>query len=477
MENLQERIPFQRREINLNNSQNINNSNSSINSISNDNENNYERKWNQTIINFFNSIIYTKNCHKISIILILLFLFWMFYLFSFINYQNCSIMKLESEDSYFWIIIWMMNVIIFIISWNFYVYIFTSIFKYEYSKGNGNVRSSFAEEFYKSPFGFILFFYYFDNKFLNNPIDNSLWILLGFEYFLLHYNLVQFYKQFDKEISIKSYNLNEKGKNNNILFKMKIVSLSFIILAILLTFINYIIVNIMSTLHIFFFMSKGFFAVLKIIELWKTRYDEFIFINEEIEKKEKDYISNLKAKTYLELIVMLYVYGQIVALLIYGEGKPFYFTIVIIYFIIVLGYQGIIYYKQYENVNEYYCTLENSLKIIYIKNEEEEECIICTERIIKARQLSCNHFFHLICLSQWLEKGHNTCPVCRSPIKYRNNNDKNNGRDNRNNTINNQANRNNNNNINLNNRNNHSIDINSTINLNNNVNNFGNHNS
>ena len=55
----------------------------------------------------------------------------------------------------------------------------------------------------------------------------------------------------------------------------------------------------MSTLHIFFFMSKGFFAVLKIIELWKTRYDEFIFINEEIEKKEKDYISNLKAKTYL----------------------------------------------------------------------------------------------------------------------------------------------------------------------------------
>ena len=489
MENLQERNPFQRRGINFNNSQNLNNS---INSLNSDNENdNNERKWNQTIISFFNSIIYTKNCHKISLILILLFLFWMFYLFSFINYQNCSIMKLESEDSYFWIIIWMMNVIIFIISWNFYVYIFTSFFKYEYSKGNGNVRSSFAEEFYKSPFGFILFFYYFDNKFLNNPIDNSLWILLGFEYFLLHYNLVQFYKQFDKEISIKSYNLYEKGKKNgNILFKMKIVSLSFIILAILLTFINYIIVNIMSTLHIFFFMSKGFFAILKIIELWKTRYDEFIFINEEIEEKEKDYISNLKAKTYLELIVMLYVYGQIVALLIYGEGKPFYFTIVIIYFIIVLGYQGIIYYKQYENVNEYYCTLENSLKTIYIKNEDEE-CIICTERIIKARQLSCNHFFHLICLSQWLEKGHNTCPVCRSPIKYRNNNDKNSRRENRTNSNNNQINRNNinsnsntsnnfnsirntSNNIALNNRNNYSNNISSNTNLNNNSNNIGN---
>jgi hypothetical protein len=372
-------------------------------------------------------------------------------------------MKLESEDSYFWIIIWMMNGIILVISWNFYVFIFTSIFKYEYSKGNGNVRSSFAEEFYKSPFGFVLFFYYFDNKLLNNPIDNSLWILLGFEYFLLHYNLVQFYKQFDKEISIKSYNINEK--NQSILFKMKIVSLSFILLAFLLTSINYIIVNIMSTLHVFFFMSKGFFAILKIIELWKTRYDEFIFINEEIEKKEKDYISNVKTKTYLELIVMSYVYCQIVALLIYGEGKPFYFTIVFIYFILVLGYQGIIYYKQYENVNDYYCTLENSLKTIYIKNEDEE-CIICAEKIIKARQLSCNHFFHLICLSQWLEKGHNTCPICRSVIKYKNNNERNNRRENRNNNI-----QNNRNNINLVNNFNNAINRNNTNNNQNNINN------
>ena len=392
-------------------------------------------------------------------------------------------MKLESEDSYFWIIIWMMNGIIFIISWNFYVFIFTSIFKYEYSKGNGNVRTSFAEEFYKSPFGFVLFFYYFDNKLLDNPIDNSLWILLGFEYFLLHYNLVQFYKQFDKEISNKSYYLSEK--KNIILFKMKIVSLSFIILALLLTFINYIIVNIMSTLHVWFFLSKGCFAILKIIELWKTRYNEFIFINEEIKKKEKDYISNVKTKTYLELIVMSYVYFQIVALLIYGEGKPFYFTIVFIYFILVLGYQGIIYYKQYENVNEYYCKLENSLKTIYIKNEDEE-CIICAERIKKARQLSCNHFFHLICLSQWIEKGHNTCPICRSSIKYKGNNDKNTVRDNRTNKNNkknniyNINNLDNNNNNNKRNDNNNIIKNNNTIsqnNINNQINNLKNRNN
>ena len=522
MENLNERMPFQRNanggggdgqnppsdtnnNTNTNNNNNLNNSSNSISNMSNENENNNaDKKYNQRVLDFFNSIIYTKNCHKISLIIILVLLFWMFYLFSFINYQNCSIMKLESEDSYFWIIIWMMNGIIFIISWNFYNFIFTSIFKYEYSKGNGNVRSSFAEEFYKSPFGFVLCFYYFDNKFLNNPIDNSLWILLGFEYFLLHYNLVQFFKQFDKEISNKNYNLNDSASsitsntnpssinpNKNILFKMKIVALSFIVFAIMLTTINYIIVNIMSSLHIFFFMSKGFFAILKIIELWKTRYDEYIFINEEIEKKEKDYISNLKTKTYLELIVMFYVYCQIVALLIYGEGKPFYFTIVIIYFIIVLGYQGIIYYKQYENVHEYYTTLENCLKTIYINNEDEE-CIICTEQINKARQLSCGHFFHLICLSRWIEKGHNTCPVCRSVIKYKNNNnERNNRRDNRNNNNNNNMNNRNNNtnnnssnnnirnnDLNLINNNNNSDPTNNPNNINNtNENNFSQNNS
>ena len=461
MENLNERMPFERNSNNnivnnnivnnqtsnnninpnnINNNLNNNNNNISNRIVNNENEVCEEKKIKQLLESLFTSVIYTKNCHKISLILILLFLFWIFYLFSFINYQNCSIMKLESEDSYFWIIIWMINGIIFLFSWNFYVFVFTTLFHYEYSKGNGNVRSSFAEEFYKSPFGFVLFFYYFDNKFLNNPIDNSLWVLLGFEYFLLHYNLVQFYKQFDKEIPIKNYDLEGNKLKNNILFKMKIVSLTFILLACLLIIINYIIVNIMSNLHVFFFISKGIFALLKIIELWKTRYDEFYFINEEIDQKEKYYVSNLKTKTYLQLTVMFYIFLQYETLLIYGEKNPFYFTIVIIYFMTVLVYQGIIYYKQYEKVIEFYGALENSLKTIYIK-DKEEECIICTENIRKAKQLSCGHFFHLICISQWLEKGHNTCPICRSIIKYKNTSEKN-RRENRNNINNNQNNQN-----------------------------------
>ena len=34
------------------------------------------------------------------------------------------------------------------------------------------------------------------------------------------------------------------------------------------------------------------------------------------------------------------------------------------------------------------------------------------------RKLDCNHYFHLICLSKWFENGHNSCPICRTDIKF-----------------------------------------------------------
>jgi len=52
-------------------------------------------------------------------------------------------------------------------------------------------------------------------------------------------------------------------------------------------------------------------------------------------------------------------------------------------------------------------TLENSL----------EECTICKEVLANARKLSCNHYFHLMCLSRWIEKGNKSCPLCRKDIE------------------------------------------------------------
>lgn len=38
--------------------------------------------------------------------------------------------------------------------------------------------------------------------------------------------------------------------------------------------------------------------------------------------------------------------------------------------------------------------------------------------IKNARRLECNHCFHLICLSKWIENGNRGCPLCRKDINF-----------------------------------------------------------
>ncbi|XP_047325403.1 E3 ubiquitin protein ligase RIN2-like [Impatiens glandulifera] len=48
-----------------------------------------------------------------------------------------------------------------------------------------------------------------------------------------------------------------------------------------------------------------------------------------------------------------------------------------------------------------------------------DECAICREPMAKAKKLSCNHLFHLLCLRSWLDQCTNEnypCPTCRKPL-------------------------------------------------------------
>ena len=47
------------------------------------------------------------------------------------------------------------------------------------------------------------------------------------------------------------------------------------------------------------------------------------------------------------------------------------------------------------------------------------ECPICREAIETARVVtSCNHVFHMTCLTQWYATNHKqTCPMCREEAK------------------------------------------------------------
>lgn len=55
----------------------------------------------------------------------------------------------------------------------------------------------------------------------------------------------------------------------------------------------------------------------------------------------------------------------------------------------------------------------------YRNNSNESiECTICTERLDIARNLNCNHKFHLFCITKWFENSNNTCPLCRVEVPY-----------------------------------------------------------
>ena len=371
------------------------------------------QKYSKSLWEIICTLTFTKVCHKVSFFIFFILFFSIFYLLIIMNYKNSSIIsKLESEDSYFEIIIWMVNIIIILISWNCHMFLFSSIFKYDYSKTVNNIRSSFVEEFYKNPIGFILLLFYIDTSNLKNAIDDSFWVLIEVLYFIAFYTLNQFFTQFYKEL----VNITDFKEQKHNLKKVNFISILFIIEATILIIFNNIIIQSMNYFHKFIFLSKGVYLFYKIIEIWKIYYDEYKFCESNMDLKEKFFFKNFRMKSFLELGGMCYVLIQFISCFIMGDSTPFYFNIVISYFIFVLAFQILTYFKKYKELIEYLVGLDKCLESAEIN--DDKECVICTEKMTQCRKLNCNHYFHLICLSKWFENGHNSCPICRTEIKF-----------------------------------------------------------
>ena len=371
------------------------------------------QKYSKSLWEIICTLTFTKVCHKVSFFIFFILFFSIFYLLIIMNYKNSSIIsKLESEDSYFEIIIWMVNIIIILISWNCHMFLFSSIFKYDYSKTVNNIRSSFVEEFYKNPIGFILLLFYIDTSNLKNAIDDSFWVLIEVLYFIAFYTLNQFFTQFYKEL----VNITDFKEQKHNLKKANFISILFIIEATILIIFNNIIIQSMNYFHKFIFLSKGVYLFYKIIEIWKIYYDEYKFCESNMDLKEKFFFKNFRMKSFLELGGMCYVLIQFISCFIMGDSTPFYFNIVISYFIFVLAFQILTYFKKCKELIEYLVGLDKCLESAEIN--DDKECVICTEKMTQCRKLNCNHYFHLICLSKWFENGHNSCPICRTEIKF-----------------------------------------------------------
>ena len=371
------------------------------------------QKYSKSLWEIICTLTFTKICHKVSFFILAILFFCIFYLLIIMNYRNSSIiLKLESEDSYFEIIIWMASIIIILLSWNFHMLLFSSVCKYDYSKTVNNIRTSFVEEFYKNPIGFILLLFYIDTSNLKNAIDDSFWVLVEVLYFILFYNLNQFFTQFYKELT----NITDFKEQKSNLKKVNFISVLFLVESTILISFNYIIIQAMNSFHKFIFLSKGVYSFYKIIEIWKIFFDEYKFYESNMDIREKFFFKNFRTKSFLELGGMVYVFIQFSSCFIMGDSTPFYFNVVICYFIFILGFHILTYFKKYKEITGYLIGLDSCLEIAEI--HEDKECVICTEKMTVCRKLNCNHYFHLICLSKWFENGHNSCPICRTEINF-----------------------------------------------------------
>jgi hypothetical protein len=338
------------------------------------------QKYSKSLWEIICTLTFTKVCHKISFFVLFILFFCILYLLVIKHYNNSSIiLKLESEDSYFEIIIWMVNIFIIIICWNFHMFLFSTLFKYDYSKTVNNIRSSFVEEFYKNPIGFILLLFYIDTSNLKNAIDDSFWVLIELMYFIIFYNLNQFFTQFYKELM----NITDFKTQKNNLKKVNLISLFFIMEATILILFNYIIIQAMNSFHKFIFLSKGVYLFYKIIEIWKIYFDEYKYCEHNMDTREKYFFKNFRTKSFLELGGMVYVFIQFCSCFIMGDSTPFYFNIVVCYFIFVLGFQISSYFKKYKELTEYLYSLDRCLETAEIK--EDKECVICTEKMTNCR--------------------------------------------------------------------------------------------
>ena len=154
--------------------------------------------------------------------------------------------------------------------------------------------------------------------------------------------------------------------------------------------------------------------MLKITELFVTRKKQIFYLRASMLQKEKIYVRDLKAKSFLELITMIFIYYSLFGMYFYAECQSIYFSIG--YFIMMssLFYYGMKYYLRYENLKEDFRTLDRSL---CDKVSKKENCPICSEVLSDARILKCGHVFHLICMREWIAKGNRKCPICHKEIK------------------------------------------------------------
>jgi hypothetical protein len=323
----------------------------------------------------------------------------------------------EQNEIEFLLMINLLFILICLITWDIYYFIFRKIFPIDYTDQIQESFFTISERIYNNPLCYIALIYLTQDHITKNNIDFSFCTFFNMQFFIILFHfrkLSEYFKEKITSITVITDSYINNLTARKLLNKFKLgTALLFISNLIGCIFLLTLIKD-FSFIIKFLFINNGIYNLIKIIELYIMLNKEFYFIRKNINDKEKDILNNLIWKFYAKMVTCIIVLINLIILYLHADKRysipKFGISLLIFIQLVCMA----VSFKNYNNTKKYYLNIESGFPLVNCKNED---CTICTEKLENARQLQCKHYFHLICLTQWIEAKNYKCPICRTDIK------------------------------------------------------------
>lgn len=272
---------------------------------------------------------------------------------------------------------------------------------------------SMTEEVYMNPIFYLFIIYFANDTLYEEPIDICLWIFLSIQFYFVYYFSLKLIQNFEEKLN---KNLNLTINHFDVLLHKFKIGIYFLIAmnTIPILFFSFLLIGQIPLTLLFLVMNNGIFNFFKIYEI-NSSFD-FIFSlrKEAINDIEAPFIYVLRNKFLNKIVINSALAFILLITLIFIRNTSFTPKM---FLIIMFGNQIL---NLLMLIINFIVTMQYFISIgIYfpIVVKEDDDCIICTEKLLCARRLACGHSFHFICLTQWIENGNKFCPLCRRNIK------------------------------------------------------------
>ena len=316
------------------------------------------------------------------------------------------------ESSCMWSLYFLFYVFCFFIFWFFFLLIHKIITNFDNCYSFREQKLKIEDILLFNPCYNNVVFLYYNKGFLSTNFDFfiivTLLTFLSFN-FIFGYYTHSFLK--NKIATIQNKKMSTLSSKITLFYAL-MIGLNFLSLGIM-----FVLVPVKENLGPFIFIAmKNVYLFLHQIKLYQDNYISFNQIDISYSNNEKNFIYNQYKILILHLVISFTFACQMIFSAYIFISKNSFFLFLPVVIIIFKSINGIILLIL--KLQSLYTLLKNvdrKLPLVYL-GESDKECMICTDTMENGRKLPCGHFFHLICLLKWMDKGTKKCPLCRKEL-------------------------------------------------------------